>query len=61
MAETPKGGITISVRDMPDLIWRLRHELAAILRDEAATEANPKFKVRLEQIATAYEAGQRRS
>lgn len=49
---------TFSLKDMPDVLWALRHEMAAMLRDGASSEADPRVVRRLLDYATAFECGQ---
>ncbi len=51
--------ITVSVEDMPETLVYMRNELAAILRAEADSEADPRIARRLRSIAASFEAGQR--
>ena len=49
--------LTVDVRNMPDLIFEVRKEMAKVLRDEAETEADPRIGRRLREIAARFEAG----
>lgn len=60
MAKTGRLEMTFSIRDMPDVLWEMRRELARVLRDEADAEADPRVARRLHDVADAFEAGARR-
>lgn len=47
----------INVRDMPEVLYEMRHELVNILRVQAGAEAHPEVAKRLREIATEFEAG----
>lgn len=52
--------IRLDVRGIPELVWSLRAEMAAMLREEADGEADPRVARRLAAVAAAFEAGQRK-
>lgn len=49
----------IEIEGVPEVLAVLRLELAQILRDVAATEADSRVAERLRAIAAAYECGTR--
>lgn len=49
--------VSISMRDLPEVLWEIRHEFAQVLREEAQAEASPHTACRLIEIADAFEAG----
>lgn len=50
---------TISLTDMPEVLWALRHEMATLLRHGAEAETDPRVTRRLLEYAAAFEAGGR--
>lgn len=53
------GHITVDLEKMPDLLWHMRNELAAMLREQADAEASGYVADRLREIAAAFSAGSR--
>jgi hypothetical protein len=54
----PRGlSMTLSVKDLPEMVWLLRSSMAELLRDEASTEADPRIARRLREIADVFEVG----
>lgn len=49
--------VTLSVRNMPEVLSALRESLARILREEADAEADPRVARRLREIAAEFEVG----
>lgn len=49
--------VKMSIRDMPEVIYALRHELSQMLRSAAKNES-PDVAERLDKVAAAFEAGQ---
>ena len=47
---------SITIADIPEVMWQLRHEMAEILRD-AAREEDALTAKRLNAIASGFEAG----
>lgn len=47
----------INVRDMPEVLYEMRHELVNILRVQAGAEAHPEVAKRLREIADEFETG----
>ena len=58
MAEMPELSVTISVKDVPELLAVMRCELASIVREVADAEASPHVAMRLREIAVVFETGQ---
>lgn len=55
MANVPT--IVVEVRNMPEVIWKLRREMANVLREEAKSERG-RIATRLREIAARFEVGQ---
>lgn len=49
--------VTLSVRDMPEVLSALRESLARILREEAGAESDLRTARRLREIAAEFEVG----
>lgn len=49
--------LTINVENMPEVIARIRVEMAGVLRHEADAEADPRVARRLREIADIFEVG----
>lgn len=56
MAMDPRKA-TFSILHVPELIYKLRKEMAEFLRTEAGKEPNPEFALRLRAMAAQYEIG----
>lgn len=50
--------IVVDLRNVPEIVWGLRREMAMILRDEAEADADPRIARRLRALADGFEAGQ---
>lgn len=50
--------LTFDVRNMPEVLWEMRRQLAQILRDEAEGE-DPRVARKLREIAALFEVGRR--
>lgn len=48
----------IDVLHVPELVWQTRQAMANLLREEAETEADQRFALRLREIAAVFEVGQ---
>lgn len=57
MAAKKRLTATLSVRDMPEVLWEMRQEMARLLRDEAQVERQLYTARRLVEVAEAFEAG----
>lgn len=55
MATVPM--IVVDVRNMPEMIWACRHEMAEFLRQMAESEVSNTVAERLREAATVFEAG----
>lgn len=53
-----KSSITVDVTKLPEVLWAVRKEFAAALREEAADEQHPHTARRLNEIAAKFEVGQ---
>ena len=53
-----KASVVIDVRNMPEVVWTLRHEMAKILREVADAEVSNSVAARLREVADRFEAGQ---
>lgn len=49
--------VKIDVRNLPEVLYEIRHELVQVLRMQAGQEANPVVARRLREIAGEFEAG----
>lgn len=47
----------VDVRNLPDVIFEIRREMAKVLHEEAGAEANPVVARRLREVAAGFEAG----
>lgn len=52
-----KAKLTVSVREMPQVLAECRHELAEMVRAYAGAESDPRVIRRLREAAAAFEAG----
>lgn len=50
--------LTFDIKNMPEVIWAMRREMAKILREEAAAEASNAVATKMRNIADRFEAGQ---
>jgi len=50
--------LTLDVKNMPEVVWACRRELAKILRAEAEAEVSNAVASKLRSIADRFEAGQ---
>ena len=55
MATVPM--IVVDIKNMPEMIWACRHEMAEFLRQMAAVETSNAVAERLREAATVFEAG----
>lgn len=56
MADMPR--MKIDVMNMPELIFRVRREMANMLRTAAGAESNPVVVKRLRELSNQFETGQ---
>lgn len=49
--------VSVSVRDMPEVLYEVRKELANILRRHASQHANHVFAKELRALAAVFETG----
>jgi hypothetical protein len=52
--------VVLDIRQVPEVLFVMRRELAKLLLAEAGAETNPEFAVRLRTIAAVYEMGMKR-
>lgn len=50
--------LTLDIKNIPELIFEVRREMARVLREEADTEADPRMARRLRELSDRFEAGQ---
>lgn len=50
--------VTVDLRQVPEVLWEMRHQLAQILRVKAGAEADPRVAKRLREVAAAFETGE---
>jgi hypothetical protein len=50
----------VSVRDLPEVMFEVRRELAQLLRGVAAEGNDPVLGHKLDELAALFETGQRR-
>ena len=48
--------ITVDIKNMPEVIWAVRREMAKILREEADDEMHRYFARKLRSLANRFEA-----
>lgn len=52
------GHIIIDIEKMPEIIHAMRVRMAELLREQAASESDPRVSIRLLETAAQFEAGQ---
>lgn len=49
--------VQVSITQLPEMVFRLRREMADMLRREAGTDTNPAFSKRLRELAAQFDIG----
>jgi hypothetical protein len=49
--------LVIDVKNMPEVLWEMRHAIASALRHEAEGEGDSRVARRLIEIAAQFESG----
>ena len=58
MTDMAQSHISLSVKDLPEVIWTVRHEVARLLRATADGCRSPEAAAEVRRVADAVECGQ---